>query len=105
MAELTNVNRCQAPLGGGVCNSAVFYDWGLAVAGRYSYKGPTGNMGDRYTGTTTMDNVKICARCTTPYIITDGELVDISDELSGEDVKAILSRGQATLPHVKIKDP
>jgi len=60
---------------------------------------------ERFRDWASPTNVKICVRCTTPYVLQAGELIDLSHELSAEDVKAILTRGQATNPHPKIKDP
>lgn len=103
--KLVNVKRCTAKHGGKECGSAVFYDWGLSVMGSFSMKGISGAPLARFEGTADPNHIKICARCTTPYIIEDGDLVDISEELSGEDVKAIIVRGQIAQPHPSIKDP
>ena len=102
---LENVKRCPAKLGKHTCDSAVFYDWGLVIMGGFSMRGPSGEALQRYEGAADPSNIKICARCTTPYVIENGELLDISEELGAEDVKAVLARGQTTGPHPKIKDP
>lgn len=105
-SPLLNVHRCQADFNGGKCDSPIFYDWGIqvieALSGQSIVKSAGEGLFSRYASP---DHVKICTRCTTPYLIVDGALVDISSELTTEDVKLILSRGQATLPHPKIKDP
>ena len=100
-----NAMRCPAAQNGGACNSAVFYDWGIQFMDKNPVASITGGNQERYRDWAQLSNVKICARCTTPYILEGGLLVDISSELSAEDVKAILARGQASLPHAKIRDP
>ncbi len=105
MPELS-VKRCPAPLGGGTCGSAVFYDWGLVLMEDYSPPAlVAGTVMERWQHTPSPANIKICARCTTPYVLDGGELIDVSAELSAEEVKAVLARGQVSLPHPKIKDP
>jgi len=104
MPELVNVVRCPAVVADGECGSAVFYDWGIQLMEKWNGTTVIGNA-ERQKDWASDRNVKICARCTTPYVVIEGNLVDISVELTAEDVKAILSRGQATLPHPKIKDP
>lgn len=101
---LTNIVRCPATANGGTCNSAVFYDWGIQIIEKFSASTPIGQA-EKFKDYASASNVHICARCTTPYIKVEGELIDISEELSAEDVKLILSRGQAQLPHPKLKDP
>jgi hypothetical protein len=104
--KLVRVARCTAALGGSECTSAVFYDWGLQVLENRDTFSVFGDTIERFNGFTQHGyNVKICARCTTPYILEGGELYDISDELSAEDVAAIIRRGQTSLPHPYIKDP
>ena len=103
-SRLVNIIRCPAPLGDGKCDSAVFYDWGLQVMERLPNHTITGDD-SKFNNYASPTNVTICARCTTPYVRKEGDLVDISGELSAEDVKLILQRGQASLPQVKIKDP
>ncbi len=106
MAETKlNLKRCPAPLGGGACGSSVFYDWGLVVMESFSGTSITGDKLQRAEEQAYPRQVKICSRCTTPYIIEDGELLDVSKELSAEDVKAVLARGSTTGPHPRIKDP
>lgn len=102
---LDNVVRCQGKLGEADCGSPVFYDWGIELLTSEQYSSVRGGNIERYSDFGSRTHVKICARCTTPYIMEAGQLVDISAELTSEDVKAILARGQATLPHVKVKDP
>ena len=103
--SLAKAKRCPAAFNGGECASAVFYDWGLQIIDAAGYLGPDGAPIARYEGHGDPRGIKICARCTTPYLLIAGDLISIADELGGEDVKAILQRGQSTLPHVKIKDP
>lgn len=103
--KLQGLKRCPAKLGGKKCNSPIFYDWGLELLLETGWNSITGGQIDSLKGHTGRDNIKICARCTTPYILEGKELIDISEELGAEDVKSILARGQTTLPHVKIKDP
>lgn len=98
--KLVNVFRCEA----GDCGSPVFYDWGLQVMNRFNGSNPTGPS-EKFANYASSENVKICARCNTPYIVVEGSLVDISADLGAEDVKAIIARGQATLPHPQRKDP
>ena len=102
---MDNLKRCPAPLAGSECGSAVFYDWGIQLFSEYTPRGISGQDIPRWEGFGQFDNVKICVRCTTPFVIEGGELVSIENELSAEDVKAILTRGQATNPHPKVKDP
>lgn len=105
-SPLVNVIRCSAPAHteDAQCGSPVFYDWGLQVLNSYTGTNPTGpNV--KFANYADGQNVKICARCNTPFIVVEGDLVDISADLGAEDVKAIISRGQATLPHPKQKDP
>ena len=104
MTEPMKVKRCPAPLGAAECGSAVFYDWGLKILETSVISGPRGPI-DRYRDYGSPTSVIICARCTTPYLMEGGDLVSIADELSAEDVKAIITRGQMMLPHPVIKDP
>ena len=105
MTKLNGAVRCSVPIGSGECGSAVFYDWGLQILSRGDYNSIQGGLSERFKDYASANTVKICARCNTPYLLEHGTLIDLSEELSGEDVRAILARGQATLPHVKIKDP
>ena len=103
--SLPTLKRCPADLGDGECGSAVFYDWGLELLDARDSLDIRGGPAERYKDWAQSNQVKICVRCTTPYVIQSGELVDVSAELSAEDVKAVLSRGQVSNPHPKIKDP
>lgn len=103
-SKLVNVFRCETPLAGIECGSPVFYDWGLQVMNRFNGSNPTGPS-EKFANYASSENVKICARCNTPYIVVEGSLLDISADLGAEDVKAIISRGQQVLPHPKQKDP
>ncbi len=106
MGKLKDLKRCPAGrVGRQKCNSPVFYDWGLELLDATGYNSVMGGQMEAFKGHVARNPIKICARCTTPYIIEGNELVDISEELGAEDVKSILLRGQATLPHTKIKDP
>lgn len=87
------------------CGSAVFYDWGLKLMTSAPMVGARGNKLERYSDWASGLNVMICARCNTPYISEEGKLVDVSDELGAEEVRALIARGQAVLPHPAIKDP
>lgn len=101
---LVNVKRCAAQHNGSECGSAVFYDWGIQIMENVSIDNMLG-VAEKYKDSAYVNNVKICARCTTPYAVVEGKMIDIGAELSAEDVKNILARGQAQLPHPKIKDP
>lgn len=103
--SLEHVKRCPAPLANGVCNSAVFYDWGLQLMETRPTTSVKGEHITKLKDYAVDQQIKICARCNTPYILEAGDFIDISDELSPEEVQAIIKRGQANLPHVKIKDP
>lgn len=103
--KLQGLKRCPAKLAGKECKSSIFYDWGLELLDETGWNSITGGQIEGFKGHIQRNHIKICARCTTPYILEAGELVDISEELGSEDVKSILARGQTTLPHVKIKDP
>lgn len=105
MVDLATVTRCPAVVADEPCGSAVFYDWGIELFHSSPVGDVRGGNMERFNDWTQGSNVKICVRCTTPYIVQAGELIDISAELSAEDVKAILTRGQALNPHPKIKDP
>lgn len=83
----------------------MFYDWGLVLLDARPVNDLRGGESERYHDWASQNHIKICSRCNTPYLIEGGELIDISAELGPEDVHAILARGQATLPHPKIKDP
>jgi DNA-directed RNA polymerase subunit RPC12/RpoP len=87
------------------CGSAVFYDWGLQMLHSTPTPSVRGGNVERFNDWVQGSNVKICARCNTPYIIEAGTLVDVSDELGPEEIKSIIARGQATLPHPNVKDP
>lgn len=104
-SPLKMIKRCPARAESGECGSAVFYDWGLVVLHTGGTTGLDGSEIERWKNYAAPSAIKICARCMTPYVLEGGDLVDISEELGPEDIRAILSRGQATLPHPKIKDP
>lgn len=103
------VIRCPATHGATgartICDSAVFYDWGIKLMESATVPDIRGGSVERFNNFAETRNVQICVRCSTPYIVMAGELIDISEELSDEDVKLIISRGQATQPHPAIKDP
>jgi hypothetical protein len=83
----------------------VFYDWGLVILDTGQPTGVDGGELQRWKDYASPRAIKICARCMTPYVLEAGDLLDISAELGAEDIRSILARGQATLPHPKIKDP
>lgn len=97
--------RCPAGFGGGTCNSPIYYDWGIQMAAKPPSHGVSGQALDKLSNWGSMYHVKICVRCSTPYIMEDGELVDVSSELGPEEVSRIIKTGQASLPHPAIKDP
>ena len=105
MPEIEHLKRCPAKLGDSECGSAVFYDWGLELLDTKPTQDIRGGPSERFKDWASGNRIKICVRCTTPYIVEAGDLVDISAELSGEDVKSVLTRGQVLNPAPKIKDP
>jgi len=105
MPDFKFATRCPAKLGNGECKSAIFYDWGLKMMTHAPVVGIDGNNLQKYDGWSSGQSIQICARCSTPYIVEEGRLVDVSVELGPEEVNQIISRGQTNLPHPKIKDP
>ena len=106
MSKLGTLKRCPANVAGKKeCGSPVFYDWGLELLDEAGFTSIRGGNQERYRDYAGRNHVKICVRCTSPYILEGGELIDISEELSAEDVKAVLARGQALSPPPAVKDP
>ena len=94
-----NVKRCE-------CGSALFLSWGLTVVSGFDYKPPTG-LNPRGQDYARCWPVEICAMCDRPWGIWDGDLHDISEIVSPEDVRSVLLRLQkAPTPAVaKAIDP
>jgi len=81
-----NVKRCE-------CGSALFLNWGLNVVAGYDYKPPTGvnPRGQDYSHSWP---VMVCAVCDRPWGVWDGDLHDVSEVVSPEDVRAVMLRLQ-----------
>ena len=100
------ITRCTAkPNGGGSCGSAVFFDWGLQVLNTTPIADVRGGNIDRFNDYAQPNSVKICARCNTPFLLQAGELIDLSDELTTEDVQGIIARGRGSVVPPRVRDP
>lgn len=97
MEKLENVHRCE-------CGSAVFFDWGIEILTKENSASVRGGVIDSYRDYATRNAVKVCTRCNTPYVIEMGTIVDVSSELGPEEIQNLIRLGNATLPHVRVKD-
>lgn len=92
------VERCE-------CGSPLFLDWGLQVISSYDYRTPAGR--GRSENFQTSWAVKICAMCDRPYGVWDGDLHDLSEIISQEDVRAVILRLEKAPKPAKatVRDP
>ena len=79
-----NVHRC-------TCGCPLLLNWGLQVAASRDYPTPAGvNPHGKNYGACW--DVLICAMCDKPWGLWDGELNDLDEIISQEDVRAVLLR-------------
>jgi len=100
MGELkANVQRC-------TCGSPLFLDWGLEVIAARDYPTPRGTEphGREFSSRWA---VKICAMCSKPYGLWDGQLSDLTEIISEEDVRGVLLRLEKAplAAKAKVRDP
>lgn len=91
-----NVHACVAE----GCDSILFFDWGLQLLANSGYITPLGPGQQPFTSTY---HVRACARCRTPQVVIDGNLIDLSKLISPEEVESTIRVGQAV--HPARKDP
>lgn len=87
------------------CGSSMFFDWGIELLTGEPYPSVTGGEVERWRNSASERNVKVCVSCLAPYILEAGDLVDVSPELSKEDIQGLLRMQQGTNPPPKRKDP
>ena len=87
------------------CGSSMFFDWGIELLTGEEIPSVTGGVVERWRDSASQRNVKVCVGCLTPYIIEAGDLVDVSEELTKEDIQGLLRMQQGSRPVASKKDP